>query len=107
MQGHNAQKTSFSGTSIIGEILFLEVPLTFGVLMGGLGYVVKQIGHATLTIALPNGQKEQYLITLPRLVIAGLLMGSPYIELSETSYIASSTGFLCTVSDNKIMIGFT
>ena len=59
---------------------------------------MKQIGHATLTITLPNGQKESYLITLPRLVIAGLLMGSPYIELSETSYISSSTGFLCTVS---------
>ncbi|TDL26967.1 Oxysterol-binding protein [Rickenella mellea] len=75
LQGHNAQKTSFSGASII----------------------VKQIGHATLTITLPDGKKEQYLMTLPRLVIAGLLMGSPYIELSETSYIASSTGWLSTI----------
>ncbi|KAH8114912.1 Oxysterol-binding protein [Phellopilus nigrolimitatus] len=75
LQGHNAQKTSFSGASII----------------------VKQIGHAILTLDLPSGEKETYLITLPRLVIAGLLVGSPYIELSESSYIASSTGYLSTI----------
>ena len=60
--------------------------------------LVKQIGHAILTLNLPNGEKETYLITLPRLVIAGLLLGSPYIELSQTSYIASSTGYVSTVS---------
>ena len=63
-----------------------------------LQHIVKQVGHATLTLDLPSGEKETYLITLPRLVIAGLLVGSPYIELSETSYIASSTGYLSTVS---------
>lgn len=47
---------------------------------------------------LPSGEKETYIITLPRLVIAGLLVGSPYIELSQTSYIASSTGYVSTVS---------
>ncbi|KAI5118464.1 hypothetical protein M0805_003725 [Coniferiporia weirii] len=75
LQGHNAQKTSFSAASII----------------------VKQIGHAILTLDLPSGEKETYLITLPRLVIAGLLVGSPYIELSEASYIASSSGYLSTI----------
>ncbi|EDR09428.1 uncharacterized protein LACBIDRAFT_319010 [Laccaria bicolor S238N-H82] len=63
--GHNAQKTSFSAGSII----------------------VKQIGHAVLTVSLPSGTKEEYLITLPRLRIDGLWYGSPYIELAETSYI--------------------
>ncbi|CCM04138.1 uncharacterized protein FIBRA_06300 [Fibroporia radiculosa] len=75
LQGHNAQKTSFSGGSII----------------------VKQIGHAVLTVDLPEGGKEEFLITLPRLRIDGLWYGSPYVELSETSYIQSSTGWLSTI----------
>jgi len=75
LQGHSAQKTSFSGGNII----------------------VKQLGHATLTVSLPNGNKEDYLITLPRLRIEGLWYGSPYIELAETSYIQSSSGWLSTI----------
>jgi len=75
LTGHNAQKTSFSSGSII----------------------VKQIGHAVLTIDLPSGEKEEYLITLPRLRIDGLWYGSPYIELSDISYIQSSTGWLSTI----------
>jgi hypothetical protein len=75
LQGHSAQKTSFSGGNII----------------------VKQVGHATLTITLPDGQKETYLITLPRLAIEGLWYGSPYIELSDSSYIQSSSGWLSTI----------
>ncbi|KAH9009685.1 Oxysterol-binding protein [Lactarius pseudohatsudake] len=75
LQGHSAQKTSFSGGNII----------------------VKQVGHATLTISLPDGQKEDYLITFPRLRIEGLWYGSPYIELAETSYIQSSSGWLSTI----------
>ena len=75
LQGHSAQKTSFSGGSII----------------------VKQIGHAILTVDLPEGGKEELLITLPRLRIDGLWYGSPYIELTETSYIQSSSGWLSTV----------
>ncbi|KAJ6476262.1 hypothetical protein C8R45DRAFT_1009405 [Mycena sanguinolenta] len=69
--GHNAQKTSFSTGSII----------------------VKQIGHAVLTVKLPAGGEEQYLITLPRLRIDGLWYGAPYIELSESSYIVGG-GFV-------------
>lgn len=58
---------------------------------------MKQVGHATLTVTLPDGQKESYLITLPRLAIEGLWYGSPYIELSETSYIQCSSGWLSTI----------
>lgn len=70
---------------------------------------MKQVGHAILNVNLPSGEKETYLVTLPRLVIAGLLVGSPYIELSETSYIASSTGFISTVCTfpMNIMHGIT
>ncbi|KAH7924351.1 Oxysterol-binding protein [Leucogyrophana mollusca] len=75
LTGHNAQKTSFSGGSII----------------------VKQVGHAVLTVSLPSGETEEYLITLPRLRIDGLWYGSPYIELAETSYIQSSSGWLSTI----------
>ena len=59
--------------------------------------IVKQVGHATLTVSLPDGKKEDYLITLPRLRIEGLWYGSPYIELAETSYIQSSSGWLSTI----------
>ncbi|KAK2460375.1 hypothetical protein APHAL10511_007540 [Amanita phalloides] len=65
LTGHNAQKTSFSSGSLY----------------------VKQIGHAILTVKMPNGQQEEYLITLPKLRIDGLWYGSPYIELTDTSYI--------------------
>jgi len=60
--------------------------------------IVKQLGHSILTLELPTGVKEQYLITLPKLVIAGLVYGKPYIELAENSYIASSTGYLSTIT---------
>jgi len=50
-----------------------------------------------LTVALSNGKEEEYLITLPRLRIDGLWYGSPYIELAETSYIQSSSGWLSTI----------
>jgi len=58
---------------------------------------VKQVGHATLTVSLPDGKKEDYLITLPRLRIEGLWYGSPYIELTDTSSIQSSSGWLSTI----------
>ncbi|OJT14725.1 Protein KES1 [Trametes pubescens] len=75
LQGHSAQKTSFSSGSI----------------------VVKQIGHAVLTVDLPGGGKEEFLITLPRLRIDGIWYGSPYIELTGLSYIQSSSGWLSTI----------
>ena len=58
---------------------------------------MRQVGHATLTVSLPNGKKEDYLITLPRLRIEGLWYGSPYIELTDTSCIQSSSGWLSTI----------
>ncbi|KZO97629.1 Oxysterol-binding protein [Calocera viscosa TUFC12733] len=75
LSGFSGQKTSFSGGSII----------------------VKQTGHAVLTLhGLPSG-KEQYLITLPRLRIDGLWYGSPYTELSDMSYIQCENGWLSTI----------
>jgi hypothetical protein len=81
--GHNAQKTSFSGNVYLQLHLVQHIylPFTAG------SIIVKQIGHAVLTVSLPSGAKEEYLITLPRLRIDGLWYGSPYIELAETSYI--------------------
>ena len=43
--------------------------------------VVKQVGHALLRVALPDGNTETYLITLPKLKIEGLWFGMPYVEL--------------------------
>ena len=97
LQGHNAQKTSFSGASIIGDFPPRHLGGLNLLICRNLHVSVKQIGHAVLTIVLPSGEEERYLITFPRLVIAGLLVGSPYIELSEQTYIASSTGWLSTV----------
>ena len=41
---------------------------------------------------------DQFLITLPKLRIDGLWYGSPYIELTETSWVASRKGFVSVVS---------
>ncbi|KAK4052309.1 Oxysterol-binding protein 4 [Microbotryomycetes sp. JL221] len=76
LEGNCAQKTSFSGRTI----------------------VVKQVGHAIVSVKLSNGEVEKYLITLPKLKIEGLWYGAPYIELDGTSMIQSSTGYLTTVS---------
>lgn len=73
--GHSGQKTSFNGRSI----------------------QVVQVGHATLHVQRPEGE-EVYLLTLPTLTIDGIWYGSPYIELTDTSYIHSSTGLLATVN---------
>lgn len=76
LTGHNGQKTSFSSGSII----------------------VKQIGHAVLTVGTnkPESERETYLITLPRLRIDGLWYGSPYIELADTSHIVGG-GHITTI----------
>jgi hypothetical protein len=55
LDGHFAQKTSFSGKSIM----------------------VKQVGHAIIKVITPEGTTESYLITLPKLRIDGLFFGSP------------------------------
>lgn len=76
LEGHSGQKTSFSGRSIS----------------------VKQVGHAVLRVANSSGGEDLYLITLPNLVIEGLWYGAPYLELSGTSHICSSTGYLATIN---------
>jgi len=75
LQGHSGQKTSFSGTAIH----------------------VKQSGHAVLTVKLKTGGEEKYLITLPKLRIEGIIWGSPYVELADTSAIQSSTGYTAAI----------
>ncbi|PFH57919.1 hypothetical protein XA68_14408 [Ophiocordyceps unilateralis] len=75
LQGYNAQKATFKST-----------------------IVVKQIGHAVLT--LPIGDKkeeERYLITLPSLHIEGLIFGTPFVELDGTSTIVSSSGYTAKI----------
>jgi len=84
LTGHNAQKTSFSSGAII----------------------VKQIGHAILTVDLGQGKKEEVLITLPKLRIDGLWYGSPYIELWDKTNIQSSSGWSSVVSSSADLISF-
>lgn len=74
LEGYNAQKASFKSTIII-----------------------KQIGHAVLTVPTAAGTEDKYLITLPSLHIEGLLFGSPFIELDGASYITSSTGYTAKI----------
>ena len=50
-----------------------------------------------LTVKLEDGSVEEYLITLPRLKIDGILYGKPYIELTEVSYIVGSNGTSATI----------
>jgi len=76
LEGHFAQKTSFSGKSIM----------------------VKQVGHAIIRVATKEGTQESYLITLPKLRIDGLFFGSPYIELVEQSFIQASTGYHAAIT---------
>lgn len=74
LEGYNAQKASFKSTII-----------------------VKQIGHAVLTIPVggtgDNQELERYLITLPSLHIEGLIFGAPFVELDGSTTITSSSGF--------------
>ncbi|KAI1080553.1 hypothetical protein F5B20DRAFT_539724 [Whalleya microplaca] len=71
--GYVAQETTFSPTS---------------------GVRVRQIGHAIIRDEM---HKESHLITLPTMVIKGLLTGRPYPELEGTCYISSSSGYLATI----------
>lgn len=57
------------------------------------------MGHAVLRVPAAGGSGETlYLITLPNLVIEGLIWGTPYIELNSSSYICSSSGYLSTIN---------
>jgi hypothetical protein len=73
LEGYNAQKATFKSTII-----------------------VKQIGHAVLTVPVgtgENAQTERYLITLPSLHIEGLIFGAPFVELDGSTFITSSSGY--------------
>ncbi|KAG8918503.1 Oxysterol binding protein [Tulasnella sp. 417] len=59
--------------------------------------IIKQVGHAILGVKLPDGTVEDYLITLPSLRIDGIFYGAPYIELTNTSWIASSSGWVSNI----------
>ncbi|QUC15912.1 uncharacterized protein UV8b_00153 [Ustilaginoidea virens] len=77
LEGYNAQKATFKSTII-----------------------VKQIGHAVLTIPVGSGDEpraEHYLITLPSLHIEGLIFGCPFVELDGSSYITSSSGYTAKI----------
>ncbi|RFU74306.1 hypothetical protein TARUN_7933 [Trichoderma arundinaceum] len=77
LEGYNAQKATFKSTII-----------------------VKQIGHAVLTIPVGSGDKkelERYLITLPSLHIEGLIFGAPFVELDGSSTITSSSGYTAKI----------
>lgn len=77
LEGYNAQKATFKSTII-----------------------VKQIGHAVLTVPVGSGDDkklERYLITLPSLHIEGLIFGAPFVELDGSSLITSSSGYTAKI----------
>ncbi|KAG1839332.1 hypothetical protein DFJ58DRAFT_733407 [Suillus subalutaceus] len=80
-KGDFAQKTSFSGR--------------FCFLSSFRGKHCRETSRACSFGCISSS--EEYLITPPRLRIDGLWYGSPYIELAETGYIQSSTGWLSTI----------
>ncbi|RYP75918.1 hypothetical protein DL769_003721 [Monosporascus sp. CRB-8-3] len=71
--GYVAQETSFSPTS---------------------GVHVKQIGHSIIR---DEEHRESHLMTLPTMLVKGLLTGSLYPELEGACYICSSSGYLATI----------
>ncbi|KXJ93739.1 hypothetical protein Micbo1qcDRAFT_104029, partial [Microdochium bolleyi] len=72
-EGYVAQETSFSATS---------------------GVRVSQVGSVIIRDANHN---ESHLMTLPTMLLKGLLTGRPYPELDGCCYISSSSGYLATV----------
>ncbi|KAI8985105.1 hypothetical protein BDB01DRAFT_721704 [Pilobolus umbonatus] len=73
LNGHTGQKTRFSGTSLMCD----------------------QVGQSIVT--LDNHGKESYLFTCPSITVNGIWYAAPYVELTGTSYIQSSTGLYCTI----------
>jgi len=71
-RGFNGQKSGFTGRTIS----------------------VKQVGHGIYHL---DQQNEDYLITFPNLKLEGLLFMAPYVELSGSSHIVSSTGYIATI----------
>ncbi|KAI8074542.1 hypothetical protein BC940DRAFT_230568 [Gongronella butleri] len=70
LNGHTGQKTRFSTTSLICD----------------------QVGQSVLV--LPTD--ESYLLTSPSLTVHGIWYAAPYIELTGSSYVQSTTGLYAT-----------
>ncbi|KAG0174133.1 Oxysterol binding protein [Apophysomyces sp. BC1015] len=73
LNGHTGQKTRFSGTSLICD----------------------QVGQSLVQLNTRDG--ETYMFTSPSLTVNGIWYAAPYIELTGTSYIQSSSGFYATI----------
>ncbi|KAG2180837.1 hypothetical protein INT43_008416 [Umbelopsis isabellina] len=73
LNGHDGQKTRFSGTQML----------------------VDQVGHCV--IHLKNRNDETYLFTLPSLSVNGIWYAAPYVELYGSSYVQSSTGYFAQI----------
>ncbi|KAF8983778.1 Oxysterol binding protein [Entomortierella lignicola] len=58
------------------------------------GIDIIQTGHAILTLPEFN---ETYLITLPFLQVRGLITGRPYLELTRSTYIISTSGLYASI----------
>ncbi|OZJ04858.1 hypothetical protein BZG36_02620 [Bifiguratus adelaidae] len=57
----------------------------------GVSVHVDQVGHGTIHLMQRDG--EMYYFTLPSLVVNGLWYAAPYLELTGTTYIVSTSGF--------------
>ncbi|RYP71573.1 hypothetical protein DL771_004699 [Monosporascus sp. 5C6A] len=67
------------------------------------GVQVKQIGHSIIR---DEEHRESHVMTLPTMLVKGLLTGSPYPELEGGCYICSSSGYLATIEfDGKNSLG--
>ncbi|KAI8878102.1 Oxysterol-binding protein [Backusella circina FSU 941] len=72
LNGHTGQKTRFSGTSLICD----------------------QVGQSVVNL---NQRNEKYMFTCPSITVNGIWYAAPYVELTGTSYIQSSTGLYCSI----------
>lgn len=70
-----------------------------------LSCTVRQVGHAILSVKLPDNTVEDYLITLPSLAIGGFFIGRPSTELTDRSLIVSSSGWVSSIQymDKKLL----
>ncbi|KAF7732116.1 Oxysterol binding protein [Apophysomyces ossiformis] len=72
VNGHDGQKTRFSGTQML----------------------VDQVGYCVVSL---THRDEKYLFTLPSLSVNGIWYAAPYVELYGTSYVQSSSGYFASI----------
>jgi hypothetical protein len=77
VDGHCGQKSKFKGMTV----------------------KVEQTGRCQVHVPLASNPKDEevYLITLPELTIRGLLSGSIFLDLTGTTKIMSSSGYVCSI----------